>query len=444
MLPVLALALFIAYMHKRTFLEKAGFDKPIVGMVLVGSMVGLIADIPLIVSQGSLLNINLGGALIPIIVSGTLIYKKKMEYIGVVVGIGAVSAVAYYVTSFEPSLGIIAEFPEFLYPSLLAIPLALVFERDAFSRIPYAYTVAVMGNLIGADIVRIPMLIDVGIFGSIGGAGAMDLVYLSGLIASIPVITYYYFKYPYSYAKEPLDESLKDLRKGEVKRSFQHSVIAVKKIIHDAKRLIYRRSTNIDRQFSSDVDVLRTLGLHPYVIRDYMKLSKGNPRPTLQEAHKGFFTSRLLINSIKDKLKDNYNSLGARIAAYIIDVIIITLPLILLLLYLYFRIDVLMEPFYSSSLFLAILTLLISIQFIYFTLVEWYFGTSIGKRVMGLWVVSDDFSDITFTQSAARNSARYADILLFFYIISLILIVSGNENKRIGDYVADTRVVKIK
>ncbi len=411
-------------------------------MILVGSMFGIFADIPLIVSRRSLLNINLGGALIPLIIACALIYKRKFGIVKIIVGVAAVSALAYSISRYEPGMGIIAEFPYYLFPSLLALLLSIALMRGYKNRIPYAYSSAVLGTLIGADLVRIPMLLEDGVLGSIGGAGAMDLVYLSGLIAVIPLVMYYYYQFPLNKAKDPMDEAHRMFRKGRLIDGVNHARYALERELWRAARLITRATGDRFHRSNYGVEVIPWLGLHPLLIQDYHKLKYGRLGNDYQKMIKTFKTARLLRESVALKTKKRFSSVLRRIFAYVVDLFLTSVPLIIVFLYLIRR-----QVYYTgrmSPMFFAIFFLAISIQFIYFTLFEWYFGKSIGKMLIGIEVVSDDYGDITFMQSAARNSARYADMLLLFYVISLILIISGADNKRIGDYIAGTKVVKVK
>jgi len=456
MLPVLSISLLIFYLHKNDFLKRSGFHKPEVGLIIVGSFFGLVADVPLIVSGDTLLNINLGGALIPIIVCGSLIYRKKLKLWKLVVGISAVSAAAYEITRYEPNLGIVAEFPYFLIPSLLAIVAALLIgyftDDDKYHQIPYTYVFAVMGNLIGADLVRIPMLVDEGIMGSIGGAGAMDLVYLSCLIGTIPLIFIYYWKEPLKENTDLMSKSEELSSKGYFKKSHDLIYKAIQKEIAKARRVIKSRISDsfYKPKQLSDVDVLKYFNFHPYIIYDFINFKSEKALKSAEKSKKHLFTGRLLKNNIEQMINDRVNSLSYRIIAYIIDLIILIIPFFVLIFYLFQR-DIIgikmvsgTPTFQGRTILLAILSLSISIQFIYFTLLEWWLGGSVGKLILGLRVMDEDFKKLSFIQSAARNAGRYADMLLFFYIISIVTIIHSSEDKRIGDYIAGSRVVKIK
>ncbi len=447
-LPVLSLSLYIAYMSKREFLEDCGFEKPVVGIIIIGSFFGVMADIPLIISENALLNINLGGALIPLIVSGALIYKKKLNLISVAFGTIIVSLVAFYVTRIERNLGIVAEFPHYLFPPLSALAVSLILSfslgrKDTY-QIPYSYTVGVLGTLIGADLVRIPKLINIGVLGSIGGAGATDLVYLSGLIASVPLIFIYFPSHPDSLPSDLILRAKETLNRGRYGESKKYAIRAVEKEIQKAHKMLLRSPRYFQRP-GNDTGVLYQLGIGQAAVKDYLTLTKTPPSPDPREIKKDLLTSKLLRDNIRKRINKIYTSFGRRFIAYLLDLMIISIPFLMFFFYIFsnsFSGDSL--GLINSTLFIAMVSLSVSIQFIYFTLAEWYFGTTVGKVVLGLKVLDDDLEKITFLQSAARNSGRYADMALGFYLISVILILRSPDKKRIGDYIAGTRVVKTK
>ncbi|MEF8873508.1 MAG: DUF1614 domain-containing protein [Candidatus Thermoplasmatota archaeon] len=449
LLPLLSLSLLIVYMNKKEYMKKSGFDKPEVGIIIVGSLFGLFADIPLIIAGDSLLNINLGGALIPLIVCGSLIYKKDLNLILVGLGTAVVSALAYFVTRIEPGIGIVAEFPWFLVPSLAALTIAFVLgllndDKEFFS-IPYAYTVAVLGNLIGADLLRIPELIRIGVLGSFGGAGAMDLVYLSGLIASVPLVFFYYHRHPITPSGDLLDRAEDDLHAG---RYVQSSDLALKSVVEEIKKackLMRMQGLHLMNSPISSAWILQRLGLERYAVSDYLTLSRKKDDLDFAEARKDYITGKLLRGKVRERVNEIYSSLFRRVGAYIIDSIILTVPFVFFFFWIFLQNTVDgAAGLTSTPVMVAVVSLATSIYFLYFTILEWYFGTTIGKKLLGLKVLDENLEEMSFVQSAARNSGRYADMLLAFYIVSIVLISRSPGRKRIGDYIAGTRVVKIK
>ncbi|MFW6144223.1 MAG: RDD family protein [Candidatus Natronoplasma sp.] len=449
LLPLLSLSLLVAYLTKKEYMKKSGFDKPEIGIIIVGSIFGLVADIPLIISGDSLLNINLGGALIPLIVCGSFIYKKKLNVFLLIFGTAVVSVLAFMVTRIEPGMGIVSEFPWFFLPSVGALSLAFVFglkisEREFFS-IPYAYTIAVLGNLIGADLLRIPGLLDIGILGSLGGAGARDLVYLSGLIASVPLVFLYYREHPISPPGDLMDRAKDQLKRGDYAQSRELALKSVVEEVKKACKLMKLQGFRLEASPISTSRILQRLGFEEYALKDYLTLCSKREVFHHEEARKDFLTGKFLREEVRKRMNELYTSLGRRAIAFVIDTIILTIPFAFFLFFVTFQNAAGRTTFLTQTpVVLAVLSLAISIHFIYFTIFEWYFGTTIGKLLFGLRVLDEDFERMSFVQSAARNSGRYADMLLGFYILSIILIIKSPERKRIGDYIAGTRVVKIK
>ncbi len=440
LLPVMATVFYIGYIHKRELFERFGFETPETGMILIGSIAGLVVDIPVVVSKRALLNINLGGALIPVIVGGSLLHKKNIGLKRVIPGVAVVAAAAYYFSRLEPELGIVSDFPFFFIPSLAALSMALVMERGGYDSIPYAYSTAVFGVIIGADVIRIPVLVNMGILGSIGGAGMMDLVYLSGLIACMPLILYYHFRTPVGGSRDPLDESLRKLREGDLQDALLNAKKAVRKEIAATRRLLKKNGYAFEEE-TEENKVFELLSFDRYKREDYFTLM-GSKKGGKDFAHKAFYTARLIRSAVRRRVKDLYTALGNRMIAYLIDIGILFVPFVFFFITREVGLAEITQDPMSYPVVLGVLSLFISIQFLYFTVMEWYFGRSIGKMAMGLKVFSDDYTDISFVQSAARNSGRYVDIVLFFYLVSIVLISKGEENRRIGDYLGETKVMK--
>jgi uncharacterized RDD family membrane protein YckC len=81
--------------------------------------------------------------------------------------------------------------------------------------------------------------------------------------------------------------------------------------------------------------------------------------------------------------------------------------------------------------------------FVYFILLEGLFGYTIGKRLLGLRVVTTGGEDPGLLRALLRNLLRIVDSLPAFNILGVILIIRSPEKARVGDLVADTRVAKI-
>lgn len=69
-------------------------------------------------------------------------------------------------------------------------------------------------------------------------------------------------------------------------------------------------------------------------------------------------------------------------------------------------------------------------------------GRTIGKRRLGLRVIRDDGSRVTFIDSAIRNILRLVDALPGSFAVGVASIVLSARHKRVGDMAAGTVVVR--
>jgi uncharacterized membrane protein len=126
----------------------------------------------------TIITVNVGGALIPTILSIYLLFKNRL-YIQSLVGVTIVALIVHRMAHAVPGVGI--AMPP-LIPPLLAAGVALVLSRQAAPAL--AYISGSLGTLIGADLLNLgivqglqaPVL-------SIGGAGTFDGVFLTGILA---------------------------------------------------------------------------------------------------------------------------------------------------------------------------------------------------------------------------------------------------------------------
>jgi len=83
----------------------------------------------------------------------------------------------------------------------------------------------------------------------------------------------------------------------------------------------------------------------------------------------------------------------------------------------------------------------LGIIFLYWIVLEAFFGGTVGKLILGLRVTNDEFSKISFEQSILRNGFRMIDGLPFLNLLGIFSIVLSKEKQRIGDKIAKTYVV---
>jgi uncharacterized RDD family membrane protein YckC len=84
--------------------------------------------------------------------------------------------------------------------------------------------------------------------------------------------------------------------------------------------------------------------------------------------------------------------------------------------------------------------LLMGIAFVYHFVLELRTGTTLGKRLFGLRVVSDDGGSLGASGSFLRNALRLVDGLGYWSVAVAIILIRG-DGKRLGDAVGRTLVV---
>lgn len=127
---------------------------------------------------GTVLAVNVGGALIPVILSVYLLFKNK-SYIRTLVAVAVVACVTYWLARPVPGVGI--SLPVFVAPLVAAFAAMVLGWRHAA---PLAYIAGSLGTLIGADLMNLGRIRGLGApVASIGGAGTFDGIFMAGIVA---------------------------------------------------------------------------------------------------------------------------------------------------------------------------------------------------------------------------------------------------------------------
>jgi uncharacterized membrane protein len=140
---------------------------------------GVRYEIPVIEHwPGTVLAVNLGGAVIPTLLSAHLL-SQVGHPLPMLAATLWVAAVTHRVARTEPGVGIVVPT---LVPPLAAAAAAWVLAPEV--RAAVAYVGGTMGTLIGADLLNLSRLRFVGApVASIGGAGTFDGIFVTGIVA---------------------------------------------------------------------------------------------------------------------------------------------------------------------------------------------------------------------------------------------------------------------
>ena len=193
MLVLLALLLLLVLLVEVRVLtyayRKVGVHPRYAFAVMLLSLLGSQVNIPLFAvstrpvepAHGpTVVALNVGGALITILVSLYLLARTKM-YGRMLIGVALVGAVVHGLAEVVPGVGIAVPM---IVPPLVAAGVAVLL---AFRRAPpLAYVSGSMGTLIGADLLNLGQIARLGApVVSIGGAGTFDGVFLTGILAGL-------------------------------------------------------------------------------------------------------------------------------------------------------------------------------------------------------------------------------------------------------------------
>src|ERR1700754_124750 len=134
--------------------------------------------VPFVVSPSTILAVNVGGAVLPTLMSAYLVLRYQL-WLRTAIAVAVIALIVH--STATPVAGIGIAVPVFV-PVVATAILALVLSREYAA--PLAYIGGSMGTLIGADILNLDKIGSLGApIASIGGAGTFDGIFLTGILA---------------------------------------------------------------------------------------------------------------------------------------------------------------------------------------------------------------------------------------------------------------------
>jgi uncharacterized membrane protein len=140
---------------------------------------GMQYAVPLVENlPGTVIAVNVGGAVIPTIMSVYLLVTRQLWVTGTIATV-VVALVLHWLATPVAGLGIAV--PVF-FPAIVTAVVALLLSRREAA--PLAYIGGSLGTLIGADLTNLDKVRGLGApVASIGGAGTFDGIFLTGILA---------------------------------------------------------------------------------------------------------------------------------------------------------------------------------------------------------------------------------------------------------------------
>ena len=182
LLPLIALVLvFLFYKAMSSSFPKMGIPRRLVIPIFVAILIGGLFNIPIWRSGSTTVAVNVGGAIIPLLVSFYLLRKAPLLKTALAVAI--VAMVSGLLAKVNANGSITLHFG-FLIMPLTAVSVALIL---AGRKAPQAAFIAgTIGAIIGVDLVHLREAIHLGAtYLSIGGRGVFDGIFTTGIIAAV-------------------------------------------------------------------------------------------------------------------------------------------------------------------------------------------------------------------------------------------------------------------
>jgi uncharacterized RDD family membrane protein YckC len=342
-----------------------------------------------------------------------------------------------------PGVGIEESFPVYLLPPVGAGFVAAATAEWAFPKaegfaLPAAYASATFGVLIGADVLRQPPLYVAGApagLYAIGGAGVLDLVYLSGLLAlGGAFLAHRAFGRDFSPVGTPtsaptptpmgrLGQSFRSGVDGRIDASLQDAASAGREAARQARRLLDQPEAPADRPWQG-------LPVPGWVVSDQANLDAVARAGSTdgREGFRGFLTARWLVLLGRELGLRRFGSVGARVAAFLLDLLIVTAPAVALWTVFVLRTPGSLSGLASNVAFNASVYGYAAIAFLYFALSETLAGRTLGKAVLGLRVGDRQLKRPGLSATLLRNVSKLPTLTVIgvgLAIAILVLLKSG-------------------
>jgi len=133
------------------------------------------------VTGSTILAVNVGGAVVPVLISIYLLMQMPAIVVPALIGVAIVTAIVHRFAMPVPGMGIATPM---LIPPIVAALCGYFLGSSEHHRDAVAFISGVLGTLIGADLLNLRNLRDLGApVASIGGAGTFDGIFLTGIVA---------------------------------------------------------------------------------------------------------------------------------------------------------------------------------------------------------------------------------------------------------------------
>jgi|GEM_PF-2578309 len=409
-----------------------GLGRHVEGLLIVAVASALyfagIGNVPVFIDRNGVVAFSLVGAILPTILSVRFLVRAGWRRALLALAAMVLVALAGYAVSRpQEGVGIIAGYPYFFLPSLVAAAAATLIAPRSIGAVPIAYACGSMGVLIGGDLVRLNWVLTTpkAVGASFGGAEFFDLVFLSGVwaaaMAALPLGSYW----ARLRRRHPEWETVaRTSRDGRFEEALREAVTIV-----ETRLQAWARDQGLaDR---SPAEVRRRSFAEPVLAQAGAALRLG---PALPPDEARTLIERLagLDRRLRRLVPPEPATTARRAAAALVDLV----P-VFIVGFLAFELSRGAQPgprvFFAFS---AAVSAHVLVPFV----TEWAFqGATLGKAVLRLRVARLDARPPTGWDALVRNLARLIDVPLLYLIAFASPDYAGRQ--RLGDYFAGTVVV---
>ena len=319
-----------------------------------------------------------------------------------------------------PGVGIEEAFPAYLVPPVGAGVVAVLAAKWVFPRaeglaLPVAYVSGTFGVLVGADVLRQPPLYVGGTAGlyAIGGAGVLDLVYLSGLIAlGAAYLMHRALGRDFASVGPPLP-SAGPTPLGRLGRAFRSGVDGrIDDTLRDAALASREAALQTQRLLGHpgppDQRPWQGLPVPGWVVSDQANLEAVAREGSTdgREGFRAFLTARWLVLLGREMGIRRFATVGTRVAAFLLDLVVVTAPAAAVWAYLILTTPGTLDNVAGNVAFNASVYGYAAAAFLYFVLTESLGGRTAGKALMGLSVRDRQLRLPGFPAALVRNASK--------------------------------------
>jgi uncharacterized membrane protein/uncharacterized RDD family membrane protein YckC len=438
--------LFVAVLSFARFAPPGRRSAPMFLALLVAESVGLLIVVVKVASvEPQLVGVVALAALFPIVAGIASLGKDRPALGPVALVLGLTSGVlvlTFLSSTAIPGVGIEESFPAYLIPPVAAGFIAAfvaewVFPGAEGFALPVAYVAGTFGVLIGADVLRQPPLYDGGPAGlyAIGGAGVLDLVYLSGLLAFGAAYLGHRLLgrgFPPVGAPQPPAEPTPI---GRLARAFRSGVEGrIDETLHEASTASVEAALQAGRLLGQPAPPpgrpWEGLPVPGWVVSDQANLEAVDRAGSTdgREGFRAFLTARWLVLLGRELGLRRFATVGARSLAFLVDLLIVTAPAAALWALLLLTTPGTLVDLAGNVGFNAAIYGYAAAAFLYFALAEAFAGRTLGKALLGLEVRDRRLERPRFTAALVRNASKLPTLTVVgvgVAIAILLLVKSG-------------------